>query len=699
MFRNYFSSFFKKPSHWVWLGIGIFFLIALPTSIKYTTADEHFWLPNLGEERVLDYWRELLSGDWEDTRINDKPGITLAYISGIAIPFTQDLYANQKIKTDGSKIVQYNPEITKKLHFAFRLPLILFIGFFSLYFFWILKKITQSEEISALSALLILLSPILLGISQIVNPDTLFWVFGLATLLTFTAYTKKRERKFLFLTSLFFGLTLASKYVAVIFIPFFLFILIASYLFFHKIYTEDSQNFHKRVLKDVFGYYGILFGGILLFALMMPASIVDPEVLYESTIGFPGMLPIFIASILFTVLLSLDAFFFRSKMLLFFIRVFSSKIQHIERILLGVLLLFSLFVFLNWLTKNSLIDLSHIPYYAKTKASFTEDNPYLIRFVMQFVPLVFALTPITFFLLIFFWLKSFFLSTQQRFLSFILCSFFIIFYIAVVEQGLLVTVRYSILLFPMALILVSIGIIETFKEIPSLGKKHLQILSSLLFFIFISFCSSFILDFLINIHEKNSVEFQHQVELLIGKNSLFLSLIALILVIGIFWIGWSYGEKYLTRYKNIPFSFLATGTILVSLISLAGAYPHFFLYTNTLLPDRYVLNNPWGYGGYEAAQYLNTLPNAKDLTLWANSHGVCEFFVGKCIRSQKLDTEKYPVDYFFFAHRGALANKFEISATTVWEYFPDKRKTNYVRLQKNNYYEAPSPLEVKNSSE
>lgn len=696
MFQKYFLHFFKKPSHWVWLGIGIFFLIALPTSVKYTTADEHFWLPNLGEERVLDYWRELLSGDWEDTRINDKPGITLAYISGIAIPFTQELYENQKIKTDGSKIVQYNPEITKKLHFAFRFPLILFIGLFSLYFFWILKKITESEEISALSVLLILLSPVLLGISQIVNPDTLFWVFGLAALLTFIAYTRKRKNSYLLLTTLFFGLTLASKYVAVIFIPFFLFVLIASYLFFHKIYAENSQHLHKIVLKDIFGYYGILFGGIVLFALMMPASIVDPEVLYESTIGFPGMFPIFIVSILFTAFLSFDAFFFRSKILLYFINIFSQKIQYIEKILFGTLLLFSLFVFLNWLTKNSLIDLSHIPYYAKTKASFTEDNPYIIRFIMQFVPLVFALTPLTFFLLIFFWLKSFFLSTKQRFLSFILCSFFIIFYIAVVEQGLLVTVRYSILLFPLALILVSIGIVETFKEIASLSKKHLQILSSLLFFIFISFCSSFLLDFFIQVHEKNSVEFQHKAELFIGKNILFLSLIIFVLLAGTFWIGWKYGERFLTQCKNISFPFIAIGIILTSLLSLYGAYPHFFLYTNTLLPDRYVLNNPWGYGGYEAAQYLNALPNAENLTLWANSHGVCEFFVGKCIRSQKLDTKQYPVDYFFFAHRGALANKFEISATTVWEYFPDNRKINYVRLQKNNN-QVPSSLKEKDS--
>jgi hypothetical protein len=39
-----------------------------------------------------------------------------------------------------------------------------------------------------------------------------------------------------------------------------------------------------------------------------------------------------------------------------------------------------------------------------------------------------------------------------------------------------------------------------------------------------------------------------------------------------------------------------------------------------------------GSGSYEAAQYLNTLPNAEQLLVWTDKDGVCKFFIGKCRR-------------------------------------------------------------------
>ena len=37
-----------------------------------------------------------------------------------------------------------------------------------------------------------------------------------------------------------------------------------------------------------------------------------------------------------------------------------------------------------------------------------------------------------------------------------------------------------------------------------------------------------------------------------------------------------------------------------------------------------------GDGSYEAAQYLNQLDNAKNVTIWSDKKGVCLFFVGRC---------------------------------------------------------------------
>jgi 4-amino-4-deoxy-L-arabinose transferase-like glycosyltransferase len=691
---KFFQAFLNKPKSWVWVAIVLFFAITIPTSTSYTTADEHFWLPNLGEERVLDYWRELLKGDFEDTAINDKPGVTLAYLSGIAIPFTQHLYEAHRTDYEGelNKIRQYDPEITKVMHFAYRLPIILFTGFFTLYFFWILQKITKNEYASALSVIFILLSPVLLGISQIVNPDTTFWVFGLASMLTFIAYAQYRTKKFALFTTLFLGLSLASKYVSVIFFPFFLLILGCWYLFSQDKRYLDQKTFSAILTKDIYTYYGILLGSTVLFSLMMPASIVDPEILYESTIGFPGMLPIFVVTVILTLLVLLDAFFLKSKIVFSLLTFLRPHTHIIERSVYGILLLSTLFVLFNWVSKNSLVDLSDIPYYAKTKESFTTDNPYIVRYIMQFVPLVFALTPLTLFLLIFFWTRAFFLENSQRFFTFILSMFFVVFYIAVVEQGLLVTVRYSIILFPLALILASIGLIDLlYKKTPPTRWTPLWVSGTfaipILAFAGIQY---------VYIHENADYFFRRRAESIVGTNEILIAFVATVVGTAIGWLLWKYSKKIIEKITPQSFTWIALVCIVISGLSLRNASPHFFLYMNDFLHTDYVLNNPWGYGGYEAAQYLNNLPDAENLTLWANAHGVCEFFVGKCIMSQKLDITTYKVDYLFYAHRGSLATKFETApGKTVFEYFPDKRETNYVRIKKNDPDKALQQMRMK----
>ena len=59
---------------------------------------------------------------------------------------------------------------------------------FFAYSFRIIKKITGNEWIALFSATGILLSPILLGMSQIVNPDSLFWIFASSSFFSFSAY-------------------------------------------------------------------------------------------------------------------------------------------------------------------------------------------------------------------------------------------------------------------------------------------------------------------------------------------------------------------------------------------------------------------------------------------------------------------------------------------------------------------------------
>jgi 4-amino-4-deoxy-L-arabinose transferase-like glycosyltransferase len=70
-------------------------------------------------------------------------------------------------------------------------------------------------------------------------------------------------------------------------------------------------------------------------------------------------------------------------------------------------------------------------------------------------------------------------------------------------------------------------------------------------------------------------------------------------------------------------------------------------YASSLLPKDEVLDvKDMGPGSYEAAQFLNALPNAVNLTVWTDKSGLCNFFVGRCLSSPGRVTIQDPfIDY------------------------------------------------------
>jgi hypothetical protein len=50
-----------------------------------------------------------------------------------------------------------------------------------------------------------------------------------------------------------------------------------------------------------------------------------------------------------------------------------------------------------------------------------------------------------------------------------------------------------------------------------------------------------------------------------------------------------------------------------------------------LLPQDFATDvKDMGAGSYEAAEYLNHLPEAKQTAIWTDKSGVCKFYVGPC---------------------------------------------------------------------
>ena len=113
----------------------------------------------------------------------------------------------------------------------------------------------------------------------------------------------------------------------------------------------------------------------------------------------------------------------------------------------------------------------------------------------------------------------------------------------------------------------------------------------------------------------------------------FRSWYGILFTLGVIGAGTVAFYRYLPwkRISAVPKSWLFGVFVALNVISILMISPFYFSYTNNLLPKTYIINGAWGYGGYEAAQYLNNLPDAKNITVWVDVYGVCEFFVGKCI--------------------------------------------------------------------
>jgi len=662
------------------LAMAVYLLLGLSSLPNFITADEHFWLPNQGADRILEYWEAVLDGDWKDTRINDKPGVTLAYLSGIALPFSGDLVERQVSETKGSPVKEYDPGAVRKINFLARFPLFLFIGLFSAYFFWILKKITGSERAAVWSVILMYLSPTLFGISQIVNPDTPFWVFGFASMLSFFAMLEFRERRFVWLSGLFFGLTLASKYVGIIFFPFFLLMIAIRFLFRADRFSGNREKLRREALADLVRYWAVSLGGVAIFAFLMPAAIVEPKVLFESTVGFQGMLPIFFGIIGFSLLSFADLILFRGRATFQAVRFLSRAVPYLGKILYTVLLASILFVFFNWISNNSLHDLSNIPFDAKTKDSFTEKNPFLDRYLTEYVPFVFSLTPVALVVLVLAWLQSLVSTMKRPLFVFTLSAFVPVFYLAVIKQGLLVTPRYSIILFPIAHVLGAIALDSLFREMPKTSRRRF-VLASLGAIAILASATFAVVAF----HGSAPLKTRLYMEHVIGYYFVPLTILVPLTMVGVVLLVVRLVELLPARFR-IPSAAVSILLVLASIFPLLSIRPHYFVYVSPFLPDRYLLSTPWGYGGYEAAQYLNALPDAENITVWADMYGMCEFFVGKCIRTQRLDTDRYPVDYLYRTFGGAISPKFpHVSGDQVFRLEVAGRSGDYVKLIKNEH--------------
>lgn len=532
----------------------------LPRLKDFSGVDEPYW----SYDRVPKFWESVSKGKWRSTNICDKPGITLAMVSGAGLPFIPDdprdyEYLRQHPKTPAEV------ETIRDAYFYLRLPVFLFtLAVLPLFYFLIKKLLGKTTARFAL--IFIGFSPVLLGISLIINSDAMLWILTALSTLSLFVFLKEGAKKYLLLSGFFLGLSVITKYVANILFVYFFFIFLLEYILYAHKHIEL-----KKYLPQAFLNYLILFAVAMATAFaFFPATWVKFSVLLNATVTnavFSSTWPLFAGII---GLLALDILFFKEKISTpvfdFFIRYKTALLKTIG----GVFIALSLFVFLHVYLGVNVIDIESIIASPKGIGQGNLTERYLGAISADIYSLFFSISPLVLFFLLFSVFGIFRKKELKResITAVYIIIFILVFYLGSAVNEVVTTVRYQIMTYPLAFVLAAIG-----------AKQFIKL---------------------------------EKIKALVPAYAAYVVLIP------------------------------------VLLFSLFSIKPHFLAYASEILPKDMIVNlKGMGEGSLEAAYYLNTLPGAHEMTIWADKGAVCEAFVGRCFIDFKNKTFKEnQMDYF-----------------------------------------------------
>ncbi|EKD58402.1 MAG: hypothetical protein ACD_56C00136G0002 [uncultured bacterium] len=608
-----------------------FFAFGLFHLAQFETTDEHLWKYG----RIKQYWQAIGNQNWEKTYINDKPGVTVALISGLGLLKYPDPEKNQTIVVNDPGMAgvfeKYDTIKLEKINLAFRLPILLFSTLSLLLFFWLFHKTFNSLWKSLAATMLIAFNPILLGISQIINPDSFFWIFGGLSMLSYLAFLNAKQKKFLILCGILTGFALLSKYTAFMLFLFYALAEISKIIFQEP---SEAEKIDWRKLESIaFNILTTFAISISVFSLLLPAVFIHPEYLFKGISQFLNPKSILLLFAVFGAFAALINY--RKNVVGKFSATIAGKRHLIAGFVCGLFLLLILASLANvWTGQNmARVDALRDAAYANEPKEFNF-KPLLDKqsnvisknvelFIMEAYPFIFSIKPFFFIFILLLTVRSFAkkISDENAAIAFPILSFSLLYFVSTIFAGIVTNVRYSILLYPLFAML---GV----AAISEIGRKF--------------------------------------------------------------------------KIKDAKIFLIAS--ILIALLGFSTLWslrPFYFSYANLLLPEKFSIHDSWGHGSYEAAQYLNSLPDSKNLIIWSNSDTACRFFEGKCLRSRKIDLSKVKPDYFVISKRGELklSNRFvlnnnpfpekdsdyyfkKLKTDFEWQLLIDDREDNYVKILK-----------------
>lgn len=581
------------------LAINLF--LGLTRLESYSAVDEPYWTYG----RTSKFWKALDEGKLKNTDVNDKPGITVAILSGAGLlKYDPMQYKNlrEKPKTDEQSATISN------IDFYFRLPIFLFTLVMLPLFYFMIKKLF-GKTIALLSFVLIAFSPILIGVSLIINPDSLLWVFMPLSLLAYFVFLKDKDRNYLIASGVFLGFSLLTKYVSNLLIIFYLILPFAEYVL-----TEEKMPLRIYFKQALINYLILIFFATLTYFVFFPATWINLEKLLEGTFlskAFETTWPVFAV---FFITIGLDWLILKSKITGFIL----AKITNFKKILFSAF--FFLFLATIFLTLADTY-LGMKPFNFPTilaSPKNSEANPLLAmkslgNIFADVYSLIFAISPLALFGIIFaaasICFRKKIVFSRLNLTVFYLISLIIFYYLASTVNHVVATVRYQIALYPLALIIAAIGIYR-FLEFTKLTQPKQKIAAVIL-------------------------------------------------------------------------------TALVSLIGVLYSKPHYFTYSSSLLPTGYLANyKGMGDGSYESAQFLNSLPDAREINIWSDKGAVCAIFVGRCYTGYDSKVlKKVAFDYYVVStdRRAKFAERLDFKKAYESDNYAhltilDDRPANFVKV-------------------
>lgn len=526
----------------------LFFSFGMYRLTEYAAVDEPLWF----DGRISKYWKNIGEHDWKGTNISDKPGITVALASGPGLFFktTKDY---KTIHISGEVISLKND--VQSFYLAYRLPLLIVITLLLPLLYFFLERLLGRRS-ALFSYILIATSPILVGMSKIINPDALLWLFTPLSLISYLIFLRRHSFRYLIFSGVFLGLALLTKYVSNILFVFFLGLIFLEYLYHPKNTTLAFAEYLKQSLK----YLALLtFTALTTFYLLFPAVWVKPYKVLTGTVfsqAFEKVAPLFVVVIAFILI---DQWWNKSRITTSLLNFIGTRAKYFLALFIGALFFGALAITVgNTWSGMALYDFSSLLSSPKTIAGKSD---FVGVFLTNFYPFIFGVTPLVFLSLflapLFFWKRSWHESTAFR-TSFYLIIFILLYYLGTTVNNVAAIVRYQIILFPMAAIIAGITI------------EHV----------------------LVFIHRKMKVQ-------------------------------------------KMPTPVFAGSVLVLFGFLTLFTTPFPLSYASSFLPAKYHIDvKDMGAGSYEAAAYLNSLPDAKNMMIWTDKDGVCKFFVGSCSRGR-----------------------------------------------------------------